>query len=144
MPPIDRSFPAECLRAFRAWLGLSQDDIASILGISTRSVQMYEGQGGPEWLRYALMGWATLVHGVTPRAAARRLGLPWQHHALAEGATDAVSPRSGAVLVGPHDPPPDAYEDSEEDADLNDAPSPGEPADEERTAGLTSRRRGTS
>ena len=53
MPPIDRSFPAECLRAFRAWLGLSQDDIASILGVSTRSVQMYEGQGGPEWLRRA-------------------------------------------------------------------------------------------
>src|SRR4051812_20730130 len=53
MPPIDRTFPAETLRAFRAWLGLSQEDVASILGISTRSVQAYEAQDGPEWMRYA-------------------------------------------------------------------------------------------
>lgn len=82
MPPIERSFPAETLKAFRAWLGLSQDDVASILGIGTRSVQAYEGQGGPEWMRFALLGWAVLVHGATPRAAARYLGFPWEHHPL--------------------------------------------------------------
>ena len=64
MPPaLERSFPGEMLSAFRAWLGLSQDDVACILGIATRSVQTYEGQGGPEWLRYALLGWAVVVHG---------------------------------------------------------------------------------
>lgn len=82
MPPIERTFSAETLKAFRAWLGLSQEDVASILGISTRSVQTYERHGGPEWMRYALLGWAVLVHGATPRATARNLGLPWEHHPL--------------------------------------------------------------
>lgn len=135
MPPIERSFPAETLRAFRAWLGLSQGDLASILGISTRSVQAYEELGGPEWLRYALMGWATLVHGATPRAAARRLGLPWEQHALAEGAADArdaVLP--GDALDGPYDSPPNADEDGE----------PGDAFPLEEFADMPSRpRRGT-
>jgi transcriptional regulator with XRE-family HTH domain len=126
MPLIDRSFPAETLKAFRTWCGLSQDDVASILGISTRSVQMYEEQGGPEWVRYALLGWATILHGVTPRKATRKLGLPWQHYPRPEIATDEAE-------ATPHDPRPDVDADLDEDVDpyRPDAAAPMEHGDRE-------------
>lgn len=89
MPPLERPFPAETLRAFRAWLGLSQADVASILGISARSVQTYETDSGPSWMPYALLGWATIFHGVTARVAARKLGLPYEHYPVADEAVDA-------------------------------------------------------
>jgi len=127
MPPIDRTFPAETLRAFRAWLGLSQEDVASILGISTRSVQAYEAQDGPEWMRYALLGWAVLIHGATPRAAARKLGLPWEHHPLpGTGADDAGAARFADLLVGQPGPPADV--DDELDRALEDDGGQGDTA----------------
>jgi hypothetical protein len=85
MARCERPFPAERLWAARRWLGLSHKDVAGLLGISTRAVQKYEADGAPEWARYALFGWAVLMHGVTPRAAARNLGFPWKHLPLPEG-----------------------------------------------------------
>lgn len=121
MPPIERSFSAETLRAFRAWLGLSQEDVASILGISTRSVQTYEGQGGPEWMRYALLGWAVLIHGTTPRAATRYLGLPWEHHPLpGSPADESDADQSAARLAG--QPMRLARVDKDLEADLKPGP----------------------
>ena len=107
-------------------MGLSQDDVASILGISTRSVQTYEEQGAPEWVRYALLGWATILHGVTPRKATRKLGLPWEHHPRPDLAADEPE----AVF---HDPSPDVDADLDEDVDpyLPDAAAPMEHRDPE-------------
>jgi hypothetical protein len=97
MPPIERTFPGERLRAFRDWLGLTHNDVASVLGFKPRTVQAYEATGAPEWVRYALLGWAVVVHGATPRAAARCLGFPWEHFPLPAGSPpdDDVRARLG-------------------------------------------------
>lgn len=82
-----RTFSGETLRAFRHWLGLSQEEVGSILGLSVAAIQSMEyGEGGAEWVRYALFGWAVLVHGQAPRSAARYLGLPWKHYPTPGGA----------------------------------------------------------
>lgn len=130
MPPIERSFPAETLKAFRAWLGLSQEDVATIVGISARSVQAYETEGGPPWLPYALMGWAVMFHGVTARVAARRLGLPHAHYPVSDEDAEADdldafdgAPLAEAGVDGGADAD-DEFEDAVEPAD-----APGSPDD---------------
>lgn len=90
MPPANRTLPPETLRAFRHWLGLSQPDVGDILGMSVSGVQDLEREGGPEWVRYALLGWAVVVHGHAPRTAARHLGLPWRHYPAPAGAAPSA------------------------------------------------------
>lgn len=90
MPPANRTLRPETLRAFRHWLGLSQPDVGDILGMSVSGVQDMEREGGPEWVRYALFGWAAVVHGQAPRTAARHLGLPWKHYPAPAGAAPSA------------------------------------------------------
>ena len=119
MPPANRTVRPETLRAFRDWLGLSQPDLGDILGMGVSTIQdMERGEGGPEWVRYALFGWAVVVHGQAPRAAARRLGLPWRHYPAPAGAApsaedlaqlDALARgEAGGAASGPAPPPIDA------------------------------------
>ena len=78
-------------------------------------------------MRYALLGWAVLIHGATPRAAARKLGLPWEHHPLpGTGADDVDAARFADLLVG--QPGRYADVDDELDAALGDDPDEGNTA----------------
>jgi hypothetical protein len=132
MSPIERTFSGEQLRAFRDWLSLTQADVACILGFSQRAVQQYELLGAPEWVRYALLGWAVVVHGSSPRAAARHLGFPWEHFPLAPGSPpdDAVLAQIEAVRRGV---PEGVGEPADDDA--NDAADEAEPETEDDGVG---------
>jgi hypothetical protein len=135
MPPSDRPLTGERLRAFRDWLSLTHADVACILGFTERTVAQYEAAGAPEWVRYALLGWAVVVHGSSPRAAARHLGFPWEHFPLPPGSPpdDAVLAQLGAPLdAGPEgvagaagdepDDGPDALEEGDDSDPLKDGP----------------------
>ncbi len=61
MPRIDRSTPAAVIREFRTRWGLTQQQLADGLGIATNTIGGYEsGVGAPAWMRYALVGYATV------------------------------------------------------------------------------------
>lgn len=139
MSEAERAFPAERLRAFRRWLGLSHRDVACLLGISTRVVQKYEASGAPEWVRYALLGWAVLVHGATPRAAARNLGFPWKHLPLADGSlpdADALAQLDDRGFSQGDAADAGSEEDDRDDPDGEDDPADGAVLGEELEGAL--------
>jgi transcriptional regulator with XRE-family HTH domain len=69
---IDRSTYPEVIRAFRARVGLSQEELSRALGLGQNAVYRYEQRGAPAWVRYALLGMAVCDFGV-PVGEARRL-----------------------------------------------------------------------
>jgi hypothetical protein len=75
MVQIDRSTPPEVLRAFRVHVGQSQEALSADLGLGENAVYRYEQQGGPRWLRYALLGLGVCKHRLSDAAARRLVGL---------------------------------------------------------------------
>lgn len=75
MVQIDRSTPPEVIRAFRAALGGSQEELSQTLGLGENAIYRYEHLGAPRWMRYALLGIAVSEHHVPIGEAERMLGL---------------------------------------------------------------------
>jgi transcriptional regulator with XRE-family HTH domain len=75
MVRIDRSTPPEVIRAFRAVIGGSQEDLSQALGLGENAIYRYEHLGAPRWMRYALLGMAVAEHHVSADVAERLLGL---------------------------------------------------------------------
>lgn len=64
--PLDRAFRPDTIRGFRERFGLTQLELAELLGMSKNSVGTYEREGAPQWMRYALIGIAQIRYGVAP------------------------------------------------------------------------------
>lgn len=75
MVQIDRSTPPEVIRAFRAAMGGSQEELSHALGLGENAVFRYERHGAPRWMRYALLGMAVSTHRVSLAEAERIVGL---------------------------------------------------------------------
>ncbi len=60
VPRIDRSTPAAVIREFRERWGLTQQQLSDGLGFGKNRLGEYENVGAPAWMRYALVGYATV------------------------------------------------------------------------------------
>lgn len=76
MVQIDRSTPPEVIRAFRAAMGGSQEELSHALGLGENAIYRYEHLGAPRWMRYALLGIAVAEHAVPLETAEKLVGLP--------------------------------------------------------------------
>lgn len=75
MPKLDRSTAPALLRDFRRHAGLSQRQLAALLGVTTDKIGDYERQGGPGWLPLALFGVAYDALGYRAEVAAHLTGI---------------------------------------------------------------------
>ena len=81
MSGIDRSIQPEVMVRFRAEFGISQPELGDEFGLSLSTVQRFEQRGAPQWMMFALVGFAVMKKDVEPAEVRRlrrvlRLGSP--------------------------------------------------------------------